>query len=444
MAFRRLAGVTQVVSPGEGEIFHNRLTHSIKVAQIARRFAENLAEKNADIVAAWGGLDPEVTEAAALAHDLGHPPFGHIAEEELDHLIKSELDAGTPGGPFCGLAEGYRRHSRAASDHPSRLIEGYEGNAQSFRIVTRLAIRRESSCYGLDLTRATLNAILKYPWKSGGNSKKPTKYGAYECDADAFEFARDGSRSFGRSPNLVRSLEAQIMDWSDDIAYSVHDTEDFYRAGLIPLERLTGGPESDRFLEYAADQAERAGIPAGTASEFVKVFNRLFKSRIRVREPFNGTQEQQQLLYEFVSDSINQFVTGTSLREPPGDDGEAVVYSPDVRLEVFLLKQLTWRYVIDNPSLAGHQLGQRLAIRVLFREFNAAIKEQRWALFPPFFRDRARTLHEENAESGEMPAKERVRLVSDTISSMTDKQAFLVYHQFTGSGLGSMLDPVIR
>ncbi len=91
MAFRRLSGVTQVVSPGEGEIFHNRMTHSLKVGQIARRFAESLATDFREIVEEWGGLDPEVVEAAALAHDLGHPPFGHIAEKELDKLIESEL-----------------------------------------------------------------------------------------------------------------------------------------------------------------------------------------------------------------------------------------------------------------------------------------------------------------------------------------------------------------
>src|SRR5262249_40956494 len=142
-AFRRLAGVTQVVSPAEGEIFHNRLTHTLKVAQVARRLAEMLATKYRDTAKAWGGIDPDVVEAAALAHDLGHPPFGHIAEEELNQLVANAVrqTAGT-------------KHAKA------RPVEGYEGNAQSFRIITTLAVRRPEAECGLDLTRATLNATL--------------------------------------------------------------------------------------------------------------------------------------------------------------------------------------------------------------------------------------------------------------------------------------------
>jgi dGTPase len=116
-AFRRLAEVTQVVSPAEGEVFHNRLTHTLKVAQVALRLAEMLLNRKggAKRAEAWGGINPDVVEAAALAHNLGHPPFGHVAEDELNHLV-----------------------SRLAG------ADGFEGNAQSFRIVTKLAVRRVS------------------------------------------------------------------------------------------------------------------------------------------------------------------------------------------------------------------------------------------------------------------------------------------------------------
>jgi len=129
-ALRRLAGVTQVVAPGEGHIFHNRLTHTLEVAQIGRRLAEKIVVEDRELADALGEIDPEVVEAAALAHDLGHPPFGHITERLLDKLV---VDEGDP--------------------------DGYEGNAQSFRIITKLAIRRENQI-GLNLTRATLNAVL--------------------------------------------------------------------------------------------------------------------------------------------------------------------------------------------------------------------------------------------------------------------------------------------
>jgi dGTPase len=169
-------------------------------------------------VEAWGGLSPDVVEAAALAHDLGHPPFGHIAEEELNTQVSAEL---------C---------QAAGKDPAKERCEGYEGNAQSFRIVTALAVRRGAG-RGLDLTRATPNATLKYPWKFGENPDSPKKYGAFACGDTAYRFAREVQVP-GPDPKFVRSLEAQIMDWADDITYSVHDTEDFYRAGLIPLDRL--------------------------------------------------------------------------------------------------------------------------------------------------------------------------------------------------------------
>ena len=195
--------------------------------------AESLRASHKDVVRLWGGLEPEVAEAAALAHDFGHPPFGHIAEEELDELIAADLHGGRSKVPEEGR------------------VEGYEGNAQTFRIITELAVRRPDGSCALDLTRTTLNATLKYPWKWQANTAKKKKFGAYECDSRAFDFARDGTRSCGDRPEFVRSLEAQIMDWSDDIAYSVHDTEDFFmQAGLIPLDRLAGTTgERDKFQE---------------------------------------------------------------------------------------------------------------------------------------------------------------------------------------------------
>ncbi|MGO9254829.1 MAG: dGTP triphosphohydrolase [Bryobacteraceae bacterium] len=140
-AFARLAEVTQVVAAERGHVFHNRLTHSIKVGQLARRLAEKLLREQPDEAAALGGLDPDVAEAAGLAHDLGHPPFGHIAEETLHHLVQTQ----------------------------GRLKDGFEGNAQSFRIVAKLAVSDAQPSIGpktidgLNLTRATLNGILKYP-----------------------------------------------------------------------------------------------------------------------------------------------------------------------------------------------------------------------------------------------------------------------------------------
>lgn len=222
-ALRRLVGVTQVVSPSEGHVFHNRLTHSLEVAQIARRIGEkfeNIDGEQAELVKQYGGVDSEVCEAAALAHDLGHPPFGHIAEDELDKLARKR-----------------------------GLVDGFEGNAQSFRIITKLSAHPDTN-FGLNLIRATLNAVLKYPWLRDfedpqSNNLYFRKFGAYYTESDDFKWAREG---FGETRH--KTLEADIMDYADSIAYSIHDLEDFYRAGLIPLGLLASDTaEYDKFID---------------------------------------------------------------------------------------------------------------------------------------------------------------------------------------------------
>lgn len=164
--FARLAEITQVVSPERGYVFHNRLTHTIKVGQIARTIAEILASHHCTTVEQLGGIDPDAAEAAGLAHDLGHPAFGHIAEEELNRLV---------------------RHAGVA--------EGFEGNAQSFRIVCRLAISdaltRENETdvpvSGLNLTRSTLAGLIKYPW-AAGEEDGTGKLGYYSEEREYFDW----------------------------------------------------------------------------------------------------------------------------------------------------------------------------------------------------------------------------------------------------------------
>src|SRR5215467_4051215 len=223
-ALRRLAGVTQVVHAAEGHVFHNRLTHSVKVAQVGRRIAEYLQQsEDQKLLEAIGGIDPDVVETAGLSHDLGHPPFGHIAEEELDRLLIRE-----------------------------KITDGFEGNPQSFRLVTTV-IKRDGRYSGLNLTRACLNAILKYPWERGHDGKEKNKWGCYFSEKIDFKFARE--LNTGRDD--FQSAEAAIMDWADDVTYSVHDIEDFYRAGIVPLDQiLLDGDERYRFITAVYDNLE--------------------------------------------------------------------------------------------------------------------------------------------------------------------------------------------
>ncbi|HEX7993217.1 MAG TPA: deoxyguanosinetriphosphate triphosphohydrolase, partial [Streptosporangiaceae bacterium] len=230
-ALRRLAAKTQVVEVGQADFPRTRLTHSLECAQIGRELGASL------------GCDPDLVDAACLAHDLGHPPFGHNGEFALAQVAAA-----------CG---------------------GFEGNAQSLRLLTRLEAKIPGA--GLNLTRATLDATLKYPWlasqaapptAAGSNDGPPmslgqqqgstvvapeppagAKYGCYDEDDEVFWWVREGA------PERRPCLEAQVMDWADDVAYSVHDLEDGLHSGLIGLDQLR-------------DPGERGRVAALTESDY--------------------------------------------------------------------------------------------------------------------------------------------------------------------------------
>ncbi len=438
---RRLAEVTQVVSPVEGHVFHNRLTHTMEVAQIGRRLAQKLIKdcekaKRLDLIEAVGGLDPDVVEASALAHDLGHPPFGHLAEQEL-----------------CAFLDAYRLQDtsadskgRAKDGSTQPCMDGFEGNAQSFRIVTKLAVRGEGSeTAGLNLTRATLNALLKYPWLRG---KGPTesKWGAYDGEKKEFSFAREGYQ-FGAEQ--TKSAEAELMDWADDVAYSVHDVEDFYRAGFIPLDRLVKEASSqhtdelDRFIgEAYGGLKDDEGNPRYTFKELRDAFIEATKE-CKIREPYHGLREQREQVRTFTATSVNRFVSAIALADPTSTpNSKRVTIEADVQRQVSVLKRLIWVYVIDNPALATQQHGQRKVIRDLLCILAEAIDPGGpRQILPARYNEQLKRIEQEapNVVTAEY---EKIRVVVDLIAAMTEQQALRLHQRLTGVSIGSVLEPV--
>ena len=393
--FRRLQGVTQVVSPDEGYVFHNRLTHSMKVAQLSRRIAERLLTDNSvDAINQVGGVDPEVAEAAALAHDLGHPPFGHVAEEMLARLV--------------------REHN---------VDDQYEGNAQTFRILTKLESRWEGTP-GMNLTRATLNAVIKYPWYRQVAGKKSKKYGAYQTtEAEDFDFARE----LEVPGSTVKSCEAEIMDWSDDIAFSVHDTEDFYRAGLIPLDRLSQDQEIRlRFLERVERRWRSQGRAMEDWSDYKSAFERIMGwTGSGFNEPYNDSRDHQAHLRAFASVLIHSYVSAIKLNPSSSPSAPRVIIDRGLKCEVTILKELTWEYVILRPALATQQHGYEMVIRRLFDYFYEALSAGEARNLPARFRHTAE-------ECGKMDEAMAARSAADVVSGLTDGEALQLFRTLSG------------
>jgi dGTPase len=390
-AFSRLAEITQVVSPEKGYVFHNRLTHSLKVAQIARRLAESLNRDQANEVAELGGLDPDAAEAAGLAHDLGHPPFGHIAEDELNRLVRKQ-----------------------------GLRDGYEGNAQAFRIVTRLASSdarsaEEHPIPGLNLTRMTLDGILKYPWASG-DRQNPKKWGYYRTEREIFAWVRK------RQPHRRRSVIAEIMDWADDITFAIHDLLDFYCAGRIPIDRCKGKPGNAERVRLIEGMFKRKPEWRAEQAKYIEALESILESfPFEPEERYNDSLQDRAKLYAFSTGLIGYFLSSFRLR--PGRTGSAVKIDPDAKRAVEVLKQFIWEYIIENPDLAVPQSGQRAAVRAVFTELLHASSRKQYYLFPAAFQG---TIAKARSK------RERVRIAADCVAGMTEKELLHFHRCFHG------------
>ncbi|WP_346007333.1 deoxyguanosinetriphosphate triphosphohydrolase [Janibacter terrae] len=369
-ALRRLSAKTQVLGPGSDDFVRNRLTHSLEVAQIGREFGGAL------------GCRADVVEVACLAHDLGHPPFGHNGETALD-----EVAAG---------------------------IGGFEGNAQTLRILTRLEPKRvhpDGRPAGLNLTRASLDAATKYPWRRGHGPAPTPKFGVYEDDVAVFEWMREGGAG-----GVVRCLEADVMDWSDDVAYSVHDVEDAVASGRLDLRRLRDGSDAEAVLSVAATHfAPDLGRDAVGAG-----LERLLATGA-VPTDYDGSRVALAGLKDMTSRVIGRFVhaaeAATRAVHGPGDLGryDARLVVPDEsRAEVAVLKAVAAHFVMFSGERDDEYAHQRRVVADLVQWFTADPEARLDADLRP------------DLEAAPDDAA-RLRVVVDQVAGLTDVRALALH-----------------
>jgi dGTPase len=376
-ALRRLAGKTQVVGPQSDDFVRNRLTHTLEVAQVARDLARQL------------GCDADVVETAALAHDLGHPPFGHNGERALDEV--------------------------------STAAGGFEGNAQTLRLLTRLEAKTtcaDGRSAGLNLTRASLDAATKYPWAradaappvgahADGTPRSVAKFGVYDDDLEVFSWLREAV------PLRRRCLEAQVMDLADDIAYSVHDVEDGVVAGRVDLHALP-----DRGLRRDVWRTVQEWyLPSAEHAALDEALDRLAGEPGWPVTSYDGSRGDLAALKNLTSDLIGRFCRAATEATHEQFGGEPLArYSADLvvphetLLEITVLKGVAAHLVMRAEDRVGLLARQQEIVRELVEALVGGDPE----LLEPRFRA-------DLAEAGDDAA--RLRVVVDQVASLTDASA---------------------
>ena len=368
-ALRRLAAKTQVAVPWATDFPRTRLSHSLECAQVGRELGAAL------------GADPDLMEGACLAHDLGHPPFGHNGEEVLNILADS-----------CG---------------------GFEGNAQSLRLLIRLEAKTvlpSGKSIGLNLTRSSLDAATKYPWPRAVNARK---FGVYSDDLEIFNWYRQGVES-GKT-----SMEAQIMDWSDDIAYSVHDLEDSLVSGQIKLDQL------NKDLPQLFKVAQDSYLADITEAEMAKALSELQKLSCWPKY-YDGTHRSLARLKDLASQLIGRFAQAAEVatQEKYGD-GDLTRYNANLivpreqRVEVALLKSMAGHYVINAAASQKRYAEQQQ----LLSELVEAILASAPTSLESFF------LQDWQSAGND---QQRLRVVIDQVASLTDPGAQMLHAKLTG------------
>lgn len=364
----RLAGVTQLMSPPlESSTMHSRLAHSHKVALVSGEIATDLVRRAAkekklrELILHLGGIDIAACEAAGLAHDIGHPPFGHVAERILDEWVTQR----DPSGQLVG--------------------DGFEGNAQSLRVLTTLDSQRQGTS-GLDLTSVTLAAIQKYPWRrERGHAKKDQKFSVYTSDSSALEFARLSLPTEMRNGE-TQSLEASIMDLADDITYALHDIQDALQISLLNGEAVVRDlEEAERQLRPALsnsdDQVKELGIFGTQALKLREHHQGQYSDDLwcdallavaglieRLMPRYNDAALDDSKMRSGFARQFGIYLSSVIVRpDPIWNGGPHLSIDREPWHEVQVLKTISKNYVIDSPTIGIHQYAQRAALQQMLK-----------------------------------------------------------------------------
>jgi dGTPase len=464
-AFARLSDVTQVVtSMATSGVVHNRLTHTIKVTAVARAIAVRLLHtQDHDLLDDLGGLDHVVVQSAANAHDLGHAPFGHLGERVLDRLARVQF----------GLAD------------------GFEGNAQTFRVLTELEVLGPGD-QGLNLTAATRAAVLKYPWacfaypdphptdwpippRGAGHSRGSgaAKFSAYIIDLPQM---LDALSAFPKLPPGRQTLECSVMDLADDIAYSLHDLEDFHRSGVLQFSPVSGefrSWESRRaaFADLDDGDLMRARRRPGAGLERLRrelktsdgwIFDEdTFATAVQkigeefvdgvLATPYDGSMAADRAISGFTSRWIEQLISSVSPDPDPAVRSGYVSMDSQAWHEVSVLKFVNQYFILERPDLAMLQRGQEQTVEHLVLAFDDWLSDRIDASRAPRrlldlvtaatygYQTVARE-HPDwlsgNVSDAELARMGRGRGIIDFVSSLTDAQTIAFGTRLSGaSGL---------
>jgi len=409
-AFRRLQGKTQVFGIGQADFYRTRLTHSIEVSQIARSITSNLIFEQPLLISC---IAPELAEAAALAHDLGHPPFGHAGEQTLDACM--------------------REVSQKARFTGKRALR-FEGNAQTFHIL--VTTEPKSPSYpGLNLTRATLAGVLKYPYEQDiGNGKF-----IFASDLPVAKWAlqKGGSILKAKGKPAKRhprtSIACQILDWADDCAYSVHDVEDALQGQFLHPGDLEQARFARRVFAHYEETREEEEVPKLTLAE---VRGRLLDLERRISPSEHGDERAHRKAA--MRNILNDLITSVSVEAcgsgRRSDFSWRLIVPSEARIMSVLCKSVIWEAVITDPRVAAMSAKGREILRDLFHLLmEEVIDKKSSALFPRYYR----TTIEECLGGGQMEA---ARAICNFLALLTDMDALRLHALLRGSKASSIFD----